>query len=147
MHGASAPIVAGFRKTLRKSLLWSRRKRVLGHESRDEPQYGSSARALGSGPGGRSGAHLHDHGQCGIPADALSFSVNVTITGPTALGNLTFYPAGTPAPLVSTINYRPGQTRANNAVLPLGVNGDFSVLCIQASGAVHFILDVNGYYQ
>jgi glucose/arabinose dehydrogenase len=86
-------------------------------------------------------------GQCGIPADALSVSVNVTITGPTALGNLTFYPSGTPPPLVSTINYRPGQTRANNAVLPLGANGDFNVLCIQASGAVHFLLDVNGYYQ
>ena len=85
--------------------------------------------------------------QCGIPADALSVSVNVTITGPTAQGNLTFYPAGTPPPLVSTINYRVGQTRANNAVLPLGAGGDFVVLCIQASGSVHFILDVNGYFQ
>ncbi len=85
--------------------------------------------------------------QCGIPADALAVSVNVTITGPTAQGNLTFYPAGTPPPLVSTINYRVGQTRANNAVIPLGAGGDFVVLCIQASGSVHFILDVNGYFQ
>jgi predicted outer membrane repeat protein len=86
-------------------------------------------------------------GQCGIPADALFVSVNVTITQPTALGNLTFYATGTPIPLVSTINYRPGQTRANNAVIPLGTNGGFDVFCIQASGTVHFILDVNGYFQ
>jgi glucose/arabinose dehydrogenase len=85
--------------------------------------------------------------QCGIPAGATSVSVNVTITGPTAQGHLTFYAAGAPPPLVSTINYRAGQTRANNAILLLGAAGDFVVSCSQASGTVHFILDVNGYFQ
>jgi len=85
--------------------------------------------------------------QCGIPASATSVSTNVTITGPTAQGHLTFNPAGTPPPLVSTINYRAGQTRANNAILLLGAAGDFVVSCGQASGTVDFILDVNGYFQ
>ena len=84
--------------------------------------------------------------QCGIPAGATSVSVNVTITGPTAQGHLTFNPAGIPPPLVSTINYRAGQTRANNAILVLGQAGDFVVSCGQATGTVNLILDVDGYF-
>jgi subtilisin-like proprotein convertase family protein len=84
--------------------------------------------------------------QCGIPADAASVSANVTITGPTAEGHLTFYPNGTVPPLVSTINYRAGQTRANNAILVLGPAGDFNVSCAGV-GTVNLILDVNGYFR
>ena len=84
--------------------------------------------------------------QCGIPADAISVSANVTITNPTAQGHLTFNPAGLPLPLVSTINFRAGLTRANNAILVLGASGDFVVSCA-GSGTVDFILDVNGYFQ
>jgi hypothetical protein len=84
--------------------------------------------------------------QCGIPADAAAVSVNVTITSPSAEGHLTFYPTGVSPPLVSTINYRPGQTRANNAILPLGSGGDFDVECAGV-GTVDFILDVNGFFR
>jgi hypothetical protein len=41
----------------------------------------------------------------------------------------------------------PGVTRANNAIVPLSALGDMAVHCSQASGTVHFILDVNGYFQ
>jgi len=85
--------------------------------------------------------------QCGVPATARSVSVNATITAPSAAGSLSLYPAGIPLPNASTINYRPGQTRANNAILTLGSVGDFNVYCGQASGTVHFILDVSGYLQ
>ena len=85
--------------------------------------------------------------QCGIPATAKSVSVNVTITAPSDAGALTLYPAGIPVPGTSTINYRPGQTRANNTILTLGPAGDFNVYCGQASGTVHFIVDVSGYFQ
>jgi len=84
--------------------------------------------------------------QCGIPADATSVSVNVTITSPSGEGHLTFYPTGVSPPLVSTINYRPGQTRANNAILALGPAGNFDVACV-SFGSVDFILDVNGYFR
>jgi hypothetical protein len=84
--------------------------------------------------------------QCGIPADATAVSVNVTITSPSAEGHLTFYPTGVSPPLVSTINYRPGQTRANNAILPLSPAGNFDVECAGV-GTVDFILDVNGYLR
>jgi hypothetical protein len=49
--------------------------------------------------------------------------------------------------LSSTINYRAGQTRANNAIVPLGLFGDINVVSGQPSGTVHFILDVNGYFE
>jgi hypothetical protein len=84
--------------------------------------------------------------QCGIPADATAVSVNVSITGPSAAGFLTFYPTGVSPPLVSTINYRAGQTRANNAILSLGPAGDFDVSCA-GGGTVDLILDVNGYFK
>lgn len=85
-------------------------------------------------------------GQCGIPLNASAISANLTVTQPTDQGNLRHFPSGTPLPLVSTINYRAGQTRANNAIVVLGPGGDFVVRCAQVSGTTHFILDVNGYF-
>ena len=88
-------------------------------------------------------------GQCGVPASARSVSVNVTITQPTADGHLTAFASGASLPQTSLINFRAGQTRANNAILALGALGDATVFCgiPSPSGAVHVILDVNGYYQ
>jgi uncharacterized repeat protein (TIGR01451 family) len=85
-------------------------------------------------------------GNCGIPAAARALSLNVTVTAPSGAGDLRIYPAGLSAPLVSTINWSPGQTRANNAIAVLSPGG-LEVLCDQASGSVHLIVDVNGYFQ
>jgi hypothetical protein len=86
-------------------------------------------------------------GRCGIPTTARAASANLAVTGPTAAGNLRLYPAGTTPPLASAINYSAGQTRANNAVVPLSAAGELDVGCSQASGTVHFILDVNGWFE
>lgn len=86
-------------------------------------------------------------GRCGIPASARALSANLTVTQPTAMGDLRVRAGGTPIPPTSSINYRPGQTRANNAVVGLGTSGDVAVRCDQATGSVHFILDVNGYFE
>jgi subtilisin family serine protease len=86
-------------------------------------------------------------GRCGIPAGAKAVSVNVTVTGPTSPGFLTLYPGATALPSVSTINYSPGQTRANNAVIRLGTAGDLTARCGQGSGTANLVLDVNGYFQ
>jgi hypothetical protein len=86
-------------------------------------------------------------GQCGIPATARALSLNVTVTQPGAAGDLRFFPGGSVVPLVSTINYRAGQSRANSAVAVLGAAGDLTVLCDQGAGTVQLILDVNGYFQ
>jgi hypothetical protein len=48
---------------------------------------------------------------------------------------------------VSSINYTAAQTRANNAIVVLNGLGELAVHCAQAAGTVHFILDVNGYFE
>jgi hypothetical protein len=86
-------------------------------------------------------------GRCSVPATANAVAINATVTQPTAPGHLVLFPGGSPQPLVSTINYRAGRTRANNAIVMLGADGTLSVVCGQASGTTHFILDVTGYFQ
>ena len=83
---------------------------------------------------------------CDIPLTALAVSINVTVTGPSAAGNLRLYPAGTANPTVSTLNYSAGQTRGNNAIVSLGAAGAISALC-SPQGSTDLILDVNGYFE
>ncbi len=88
-------------------------------------------------------------GLCGIPGDARALAVNVTVTQPHAAGHLTLFPANTaPVPPTSTINYAPGQTRANQAIVPLSPDGT-GTLAVQvgSAGVVHLILDVAGYFR
>ena len=59
-----------------------------------------------------------------------------------------FYPPGTRVPLASTLNFGAGQTRANNAVIPLGTGGSIAIVCGQPAGGVaHAVIDVNGYFE
>jgi hypothetical protein len=87
-------------------------------------------------------------GPCSVPPTAKSISINATVVQPTSSGYLTLYPGGTATPLASTINFGAGQVKANNAIVPLGAGGTLSVLAGQGGGnTVHFLLDVNGYFQ
>jgi hypothetical protein len=89
----------------------------------------------------------HLAGQCGVSVSARAVSVNVTVTQPAAPGDLRIYPAGATLPPTTVISFRSGQTRANNAVVALSATGEISVLFESASGGVHFVLDVNGYFE
>jgi len=82
---------------------------------------------------------------CGIPATARSLSVNVTVVAPTAQGYLSVYPGATPPPGTSTINFRAGDVRANNAIVGIG-EGDLAVH-LNSMGTANFVLDVNGYFE
>ena len=87
-------------------------------------------------------------GSCAVPSTARSLSANVTVTQPTAAGHLTLFRAASSLPVVSTVNFIPGQTRANNAVVPLDSSGRFAVFDGQATGqTAHLIVDVNGYFE
>ena len=69
---------------------------------------------------------------------------------PSDLGDLRVYPTGGIAPLASSINFRPGIVRANNAIIRLGVGGQISVQCDMppgSTGGTHFFFDVYGYFQ
>jgi hypothetical protein len=85
--------------------------------------------------------------QCSLPATASAIAVNVAETNAQGSGNLKVYPGGTSVPNASTINFSVGQSRSNNAVVPLGASGDISVFASIGSGLhVDFILDIVGYF-
>jgi hypothetical protein len=85
---------------------------------------------------------------CGIPLTATSVSVNLTVTQQTAQGSLTIYPSDGILPNTSSIEFKVGATRANNAILLLSTDGNESVdVYNNSAGTVHLILDVNGYFR
>jgi hypothetical protein len=86
-------------------------------------------------------------GSCNVPSTARSVSLNVTVTGNTSYGDVRVFPTGASNITSSTINWRTGQTRANNTIVGLGTNGSVTVWCVMPTGSTHVILDVNGYFQ
>ncbi|PYQ37485.1 MAG: hypothetical protein DMF54_01020 [Acidobacteria bacterium] len=82
---------------------------------------------------------------CGVPATARAIASNLTVTGGNDFGYVVLSP-GEPPP-TSTINYRPGQTRANNAMTGVNAVGSVTAGSGQISGSVHVIIDVNGYFE
>ena len=88
-------------------------------------------------------------GRCSLPSSARSLSVNQTVTGQTASGELVLYRGDLSAtPTASSIRFQAGKTRANNGILDLARDGSGTFKVFNNStGSVHFILDVNGYFQ
>jgi hypothetical protein len=86
-------------------------------------------------------------GICGVPPTAKAVTVNIAVINPTDLGHLTLYPAGGILPLASTINFRAGIIRGNNAIVTLGTAGQVSVFNGMASGSTDFVLDVSGWFE
>ena len=86
---------------------------------------------------------------CGIPSGAKAVSANVTVVNPGAQGDLVLYPATlVTAPNASTISFRPGKTRANNALLLLATDGTGRITVKnKAAGSLELVVDVNGYYR
>jgi hypothetical protein len=81
-------------------------------------------------------------GVAGIPDNAESVVVNVTLTGADRFGFVTAFPAGQAAPDASNVNIVPGGVRANTAVVKVGAGGRIS-LRMAGSGA-DVIVDVLG---
>jgi hypothetical protein len=89
-------------------------------------------------------------GICGIPSTASAVALNLTVVGETDSGDLRLYPAGSPVPSSSTINFAVQKVRANNAIIPLGSGGQIAVQCDMppgSTGHTHFLFDVTGYFQ
>jgi hypothetical protein len=80
-----------------------------------------------------------------VPAGGVSaVAVNVTAVEPNAGGYLSVYPAGTPTPNASTLNFAAGQTVPNAAIVGVGAGGQIAVF--NPAGRVHVIVDVFGYF-
>jgi hypothetical protein len=86
---------------------------------------------------------------CGVPADARVVSANVTVTQGSAAGSLRVFPADSTLPISTTISFGAGQTRANNAMLLVSAAGGAGRVTVRndATGPVHLIVDVNGYFR
>jgi hypothetical protein len=116
--------------------------RVFDSRTADGPA--AAAPALGAG----ASRVLALGGRCGIPATAVALSANVTVTEPEAGGTLVLYPGDTPVPVASTIAFRAGRTRANNAFVKVAGDGSGTLgISNGAAGSVHFVVDVNGYFE
>lgn len=80
-------------------------------------------------------------GRAGVPADTSAVALSLTVTGTTGPGYATAWPAGSPMPGTSNINWGAGQTRANGAILAVGGGGAVDVY---VSSAAQVIVDVTG---
>lgn len=96
--------------------------------------------------GGLSTMTITIAGQCGVPSGAVAVTVNLTAAQPSDVGFFALYPTGTPWGGTSTMNFRPGKTRANNAIVPMSIDGKIDIRN-GSTTPTHFIIDVSGYFQ
>ena len=81
-------------------------------------------------------------GRGGVPMDAASVTLNVTVTEPGAAGYVTVHPCDKPRPNTSTVNYAAGATTANSAITRIGSQG---TVCLYSHAPVQLIVDTTGY--
>jgi PKD repeat protein len=90
-------------------------------------------------------------GPCGVPAGARALAANVTVIAPTGSGYGSLYPGNYPQPSTASITFAAGQTRGNNATLPLATDGTgtlTAILVINGGNAfADLSIDVFGYFM
>jgi hypothetical protein len=89
-------------------------------------------------------------GLCGVPVTAVAVAVNAVAVNPFEIGDIRIYAAGASLPVSSALNYKPSNTRANSAMVPLGNGGQLAVYCDAPAGStnrVGLVLDVYGYFE
>ena len=85
-------------------------------------------------------------GRGGVPASGVSAVVlNVTVAGSTSSGFVTAWADGADRPLVSNLNFLPGQIVPNLVVVPVGADGKVD-LYNGSPGSTQLLADVAGYY-
>ena len=81
----------------------------------------------------------------GVPASGVgAVVVNVTATAPTSASYVTVFPSGTPRPTASNLNFVPGQTIPNLAVVKVGALGQISLY--NYDGDTDLIVDIVGWF-
>ena len=97
----------------------------------------------GRGPVGAGGTTSVDLAGL-VPASATAVVFNLTGTEPTADTYVTVSPHGQARPVVSNLNLRPGETRAN--LVTVAVGADRVLDLYNNAGSTHLIVDLAGYY-
>ena len=80
---------------------------------------------------------------CGIPANAVAYSLNFTAIPQGPLGYLTVWPAGQSQPTVSTLNAPTGAITANAAIVPAGAAGWINLF---VTDTTDMAIDIDGYF-
>lgn len=110
---------------------------------------GTGAPAAQLGP--NSSLDLTVVGVGGVPSTGVNaVMLNVIATDATAPASfLTVYPAGTPQPLASNLNFGAGTIRTNAVKVAVPTTGDKAgkVTIYNLAGSVSVVADVNGYYS
>ncbi|MCX6519281.1 MAG: cadherin-like beta sandwich domain-containing protein [Actinobacteria bacterium] len=83
-------------------------------------------------------------GAGGVPSDATSAVLNVTVTGTQGSGFVTVYPCGEQRPWASNLNFAAGQTIANAVVSKIGLDGK---VCIYSTAGAEVVVDVSGFFR
>jgi Tol biopolymer transport system component len=98
------------------------------------------------GPVGAGQFDVQVAGEGPVPAHGVSaVVVNLTVTEPTAPSYITVWPGPSLPPTASNLNFNPGQTVSNLAVVKLDPAGYFMVH--NHAGLTHLIVDVVGWYS
>jgi hypothetical protein len=84
-------------------------------------------------------------GNGGIPKDVTAVVLNVTVTEPTAAGDIVVYGDGTARPSTSNVNFVKGQTVPNQVIAPVGADGKVDFYNA-STGTTDLIADVAGYF-
>jgi hypothetical protein len=107
---------------------------------------GSSSGLVNRGPLGPLETFLFTvTGLAGIPGTAKGLIANVTVLGPTASGNLSLFPGGTPGPTVASMTFgQPGLFLANGVNVAIGGVGTINIQN-QSSGTTPLVLDAVAY--
>jgi Glycoside hydrolase family 44 len=85
-------------------------------------------------------------GRGGVPPSGVGAVIlNVTVTDPTAPGNLRAWPTGSPLPNASSLNFVAGQTIPNLVIAKVGSGGQVSFYN-GGSGTTQVIADVVGWF-
>jgi hypothetical protein len=85
----------------------------------------------------------------GFDDNVLAVVANVTVVVPSQAGHATIYPKGASAGTSSVVNFQPGQTVANSAILRPGRDGMISVHLVTpfAAGNAHLVIDISGWFS
>lgn len=78
-------------------------------------------------------------GRGDIPDDTTAVAANLTVVDPDGHGYATLYPCDDEPPNASNVNYTPGETRANSAIVPLSADGN---VCVYSEATTDVVIDV-----
>ncbi len=84
-------------------------------------------------------------GTPGAPVGSQAVAINLTAIVGAGPGFVRAYPCGAPsAAQISSINFGPGEVRANTVVTPVAADG---TICLQSNTTVDVAIDLAGYYS